>query len=65
MTVLLTTSCVLLPHKMQISREFLEAEISALAAEIDKAKVFLIKAQGTIEAYKMLISKLEEPEQEE
>ena len=50
---------------MQISREFLEAEISDLAAEMQKAQAFMLKAQGTIEAYKMLISKLEEPEQEE
>lgn len=47
---------------MQITKEFLEAEIRDLEAEIQKAHAFIIKAQGTIEAYKMLINRLEAPE---
>lgn len=47
---------------MQITKEFLEAEICDLETEIQKAQAFMIKAQGTIEAYKMLINRLDAPE---
>lgn len=50
---------------MQITTEFLEAEISDLGHEIQKAQAFILKAQGTVEAYKMLISRLEAPEEPE
>ncbi len=46
-----------------ISKEFLLSEIADLEAESQKAKTFLIQAQATISAYKMLINKLEEPKQ--
>ena len=49
---------------MQVTKEFLVAEIEDLGLEIQKAQAFMLKAQGTIEAYQMLIRKLEEPEQE-
>ena len=49
---------------MQITKEFLEAEIADLYAEIGKAKAFLLKAEGTIEAYQMLINRLDAPESE-
>jgi len=48
---------------MLITKEFLESEIGDLEREIQKANVFIIKAQGTIEAYKMLIHRLETPEE--
>jgi hypothetical protein len=47
---------------MQITKEFLEAEIADLRAEARKAEAFLHKAQGTIEAYQMLINRLDAPE---
>ena len=47
---------------MQITKEFLVAEIQSLESETNKAQVFLIQAQATITAYKMLINKLNEPE---
>lgn len=51
---------------MEITKEFLQAEIRDLEAEVQKAKVFIIKAEGTIEAYDMLIGKLEQdPKAEE
>jgi hypothetical protein len=50
---------------MQITKEFLAAEIADLHAEIGKAQAFLLKAQGTIEAYQMLINRLEAPEPEQ
>ena len=49
---------------MQITKEFLEAEIADLKAEAEKAQAFLLKAQGTIEAYQMLINRVDAPEPE-
>ena len=50
---------------MQITKEFLEAEISDLEQELNKAQTFLIQAQATITAYKMLINRLDAPEETE
>ena len=50
---------------MQITKEFLVAEIRDLGQEIQKAQAFILKAQGTIEAYQMLINRLETPEPEQ
>lgn len=47
---------------MRITEEFLEREIKDLEQEIEKANVFILKAQGTIESYKMLINRLKAPE---
>jgi len=47
---------------MQITKEFLVAEIQSLESETNKAQVFLIQAQATITAYKMLINKIDESE---
>jgi hypothetical protein len=47
---------------MQISKEFLLSEIFDLENESQKAQTFLIQAQATISAYKMLINKIDEPE---
>lgn len=49
---------------MQITKEFLEAEIRDLEQEANKAQTFLIQAQATITAYRMLINRLEAPELE-
>ena len=49
---------------MQITKEFLESEIRDLEQEANKAQTFLIQAQATIAAYKMLINRLEAPETE-
>jgi hypothetical protein len=49
---------------MQITKEFLESEIRDLEQEANKAQTFLIQAQATITAYKMLINRLEAPETE-
>jgi hypothetical protein len=50
---------------MQITKEFLEAEIQALEQESNKAQTFLIQAQATVAAYKMLLNRLEAPEEQE
>jgi hypothetical protein len=62
---LLTTSCVLARPNMQITKEFLETEISELETEAQKAQTFLTQAQATIQAYKMLINRLDAPEPEQ
>jgi hypothetical protein len=48
---------------MQITKEFLEAEIQSLEQELNKAQVFIVQAQATITAYKMLLNRLEAPEE--
>ena len=50
---------------MQITKEFLESEIRDLEQEANKAQTFLIQAQATIAAYKMLINRLNAPEEEQ
>ena len=50
---------------MQVTKEFLVAEIEDLGLEIQKAQAFMLKAQGTIEAYQMLINRLDQPEPEQ
>jgi hypothetical protein len=47
---------------MQITKEFLETEIRDLETEAQKASTFLTQAQATIQAYKMLINRLDAPE---
>jgi hypothetical protein len=49
---------------MQITKEFLQAEIVSLEQEFQKAVTFQIQAQATIQAYKMLINRLDAPEPE-
>ena len=49
---------------MQITKEFLETEIRELETETQKAQTFLTQAQATIQAYKMLINRLDAPEPE-
>jgi hypothetical protein len=50
---------------MQITKEFLETEIRDLETEAQKAQTFLIQSQATIQAYKMLINRLDAPELEQ
>ena len=50
---------------MQITKEFLQAEILELEREAQKAQTFLLQAQGTINAYRMLVNRLDTPEPEQ
>lgn len=50
---------------MQITKEFLEAEIRDLETEVQKAHNFILQAQATVQAYKMLINRLNAPEPEQ
>ena len=47
---------------MQITKEFLQCEIESLEQELQRAVNFQIQAQATINAYKMLIQRLDAPE---
>lgn len=47
---------------MQITKDFLEAEIRELEQEMQKAATFHIQAQATIAAYRMLLNRLEMPD---
>ena len=47
---------------MQVTKEFLVCEIEELERELQKALTFQIQAQATINAYKMLIQRLDAPE---
>ena len=47
---------------MQITREFLVAEIADLKSESEKARTFLVQADATISAYEMLLRRLDAPE---
>jgi hypothetical protein len=49
---------------MLITKEFLVAEIQSLEQEAQKAQTFIVQAQATISAYKMLINRLDAPEVE-
>lgn len=49
---------------MQISKEFLLAEIAELEREMAKANTFIIQAQATVAAYQMLLRRLEAAEVE-
>ena len=48
---------------MQITKEFLVEEIQSLEQELNKAQVFIVQAQATMSAYKMLLNRLEAPEE--
>lgn len=50
---------------MQITKEFLEAEMSDLEREIEKAKTFITQAQGALNAYTVLLNRLDAPEETE
>lgn len=50
---------------MQITKEFLIAEIQSLEQEYQKAQTFIIQAQATVAAYQMLLNRLEAPEEQE
>jgi hypothetical protein len=46
---------------MELTKEFLLTEIGSLDSELQKAQAFILKAQGAIEVYKVLIRRLDEP----
>jgi len=49
---------------MKITAEFLNDEIAGITQEAERAKVVLIKCEGIIEAYKILLKILADSEEE-
>lgn len=47
---------------MQITKEFLQAEVQGLELEIGKAQTFLTQAQAVLNSYRMLLARLDAPE---
>lgn len=50
---------------MEISREFIQAEIRQVEQEVVKARTFLIQAETSLAIYQMLLARLDQPDQEE
>ena len=48
---------------MEISREFIEAEISEVQRELQKAKTFVIQAETSLAIYAMLLARLNGPDE--
>jgi len=50
---------------MEISREFIQAEISQVQQEVVKARTFLIQAETSLAIYQMLLARLDQGELED
>ena len=48
---------------MQISREFILAEMEQVQSELHKARVFVIQAETSLSIYNMLLAKLDQPDE--
>jgi hypothetical protein len=48
---------------MEISREFIQAEISQVEQEVVKARTFLIQAETSLAIYQMLLARLDQPDE--
>jgi hypothetical protein len=49
---------------MEISREFLEAEISEVQRELERAKTFVIQAETSLAIFQMLLTRLSKGDDE-
>lgn len=45
---------------MEISKEFILAEMEQVQAELQKAQVFVIQAETSLSIYRMLLAKIDE-----
>jgi hypothetical protein len=50
---------------MEISRDFIQAEISQVQQEVVRAKTFLVQAETSLAIYQMLLARLDQPDEEE
>ena len=50
---------------MEISRDFIQAEISQVQGEVVRAKTFLVQAETSLAIYQMLLARLDQPDEEE
>ena len=46
---------------MEISRDFIQAEISQVQQEVVRAKTFLVQAETSLAIYQMLLARLDQP----
>jgi len=47
---------------MEISREFIEAEVREIQSELQKAQTFVIQAETSLAIYRMLLARLDTPD---
>lgn len=47
---------------MEISREFIQAEIDEVQRELQKAQIFIVQAETSLSIYKMLLARLDTSE---
>ncbi len=47
---------------MNITKEFLQAEIASIEQEMENARIFQIRGAAALSVHKMLLAKLDEPE---
>ena len=50
---------------MEISRDFIQAEISQVQQEVLRAKTFLVQAETSLAIFQMLLARLDQPDEEE
>ena len=48
---------------MEISREYIQAEINEVQRELAKAKTFVIQAETSLAIYAMLLARLDQPDE--
>lgn len=48
---------------MEISREYIQAEIDEVQRELAKAKTFVIQAETSLAIYAMLLARLDQPDE--
>ncbi|CAB4161301.1 hypothetical protein UFOVP766_41 [uncultured Caudovirales phage] len=48
---------------MEISRDFIQAEISQVQQEVVRAKTFLVQAETSLAIYQMLLARLDQPDE--
>jgi hypothetical protein len=48
---------------MQITREFIQAEMDEVQRELAKAQTFVVQAETSLAIYRMLLAKLDQPDE--
>lgn len=48
---------------MEISREFIQAEMDEVQRELIKAQTFVVQAETSLAIYRMLLARLDQPDE--
>jgi hypothetical protein len=48
---------------MEISREFIQAEMDEIQRELLKAQTFVVQAETSLAIYRMLLARLDQPDE--